>query len=378
MKRIIPVIIATALLCVVFTADTVDADTTYMFINGHTVTGDETNTEEGWSFNVSSRTLTLNNATLDDALYSSNVTHVDSTIYYCLNGTFNIVLIGDSTIDAVDGPGWFYYAIYAERTVTISGDGSLTINAGGADGTGIYSYRGDVTITGGEIVIDADCGIHAENVMDGDGGHVYITRGSICTNGPIIGYSCLDMTGGSLTVSGMAADEAAVSFEDTVDLHGATTVNATVTAKQIKATEAGSVEIFFPHTVTYDANGGTCATPSDVTGIGCKLSSLPDATCDGHSFDGWFTESSGGTQISEATMFDADTTVYAHWTPDSPPAPEPTPVPEPTPAPDPEPNPSDSGDDKKNDTGLIVGGIIGGIAAVAIIAGVVIFFVKKK
>ena len=49
--------------------------------------------------------------------------------------------------------------------------------------------------------------------------------------------------------------------------------------------------------------------------IGGKLTSLPTATRSGsYSFDGWYTAASGGTQITTAYTFSANTTVYAHWT----------------------------------------------------------------
>ena len=45
-----------------------------------------------------------------------------------------------------------------------------------------------------------------------------------------------------------------------------------------------------------------------------KLTSLPDASRSKHSFNGWYTEKSGGTKITTDTVFSANTTVYAHWT----------------------------------------------------------------
>ena len=67
-------------------------------------------------------------------------------------------------------------------------------------------------------------------------------------------------------------------------------------------------------TVTFDANGGTASAESAVTEINGKLASLPDATLEGFSFDGWFTEKEGGEEITLDKVFVADTTVYAHWT----------------------------------------------------------------
>ena len=68
------------------------------------------------------------------------------------------------------------------------------------------------------------------------------------------------------------------------------------------------------YTITFDVNGGSGTIPSQTTS-GQKLSSLPTATHSGsYSFDGWYTAASGGTQITTAYVFSANTTVYAHWT----------------------------------------------------------------
>ena len=68
------------------------------------------------------------------------------------------------------------------------------------------------------------------------------------------------------------------------------------------------------YTVTFDGNGGR-PTNSTMTTTGKKLASLPTATRSGrYSFDGWYTKKNGGTKITTATLFDKDTTVYAHWT----------------------------------------------------------------
>lgn len=68
------------------------------------------------------------------------------------------------------------------------------------------------------------------------------------------------------------------------------------------------------YTVTFDGNGGR-PTNSTMTTTGKKLASLPTATRSGrYSFDGWYAEKNGGTKITTATVFDKNTTVYAHWT----------------------------------------------------------------
>ena len=67
-------------------------------------------------------------------------------------------------------------------------------------------------------------------------------------------------------------------------------------------------------TISFDGNGGTPSVGS-MTTTDQKLASLPDASRSGsYTFDGWYTEKSGGTKVTTDTVFAADTTVYAHWT----------------------------------------------------------------
>ena len=66
--------------------------------------------------------------------------------------------------------------------------------------------------------------------------------------------------------------------------------------------------------VTFDGNGGTPSVGSMIT-TNQKLTSLPSASRSGsYSFDGWYTDKSGGTKVTMDTVFSANTTVYAHWT----------------------------------------------------------------
>lgn len=66
--------------------------------------------------------------------------------------------------------------------------------------------------------------------------------------------------------------------------------------------------------ITFDANGGQCDTTSMYTDTAGKLSALPTPTRGGYTFDGWFTEQSGGTAVTAETVYNANTTLYAHWT----------------------------------------------------------------
>ncbi len=69
------------------------------------------------------------------------------------------------------------------------------------------------------------------------------------------------------------------------------------------------------YTVTFDANGGT-GTTTKVLNFGDSLGELPTVSRAHYRFDGWFTEKSGGTQVSSSTVPATATNVtyYAHWT----------------------------------------------------------------
>lgn len=73
-------------------------------------------------------------------------------------------------------------------------------------------------------------------------------------------------------------------------------------------------------TVTLDPRSGTLPpgqSAAVTTGQDGRLASMPgNPTRDGYAFSGWFTEETGGTRVSTATVFTADTTIYAHWTKD--------------------------------------------------------------
>ena len=65
-------------------------------------------------------------------------------------------------------------------------------------------------------------------------------------------------------------------------------------------------------TVNYNANGGNVGTNS-VTIIKGETITLPEPERNGYDFAGWYTETLGGSQVTEETQFNDDTTIYAHW-----------------------------------------------------------------
>lgn len=90
------------------------------------------------------------------------------------------------------------------------------------------------------------------------------------------------------------------------DLSTATTAELTVT---IPAADAEDKY----YTVTFDSQGGS-AVDSAVTDVRGLLATMYVSTRDGYTFNGWFTEATGGTAITIETVYATDTTVYAQWT----------------------------------------------------------------
>ncbi len=67
------------------------------------------------------------------------------------------------------------------------------------------------------------------------------------------------------------------------------------------------------YTVTYDANGGSVSPASD-SGV---VNSLPTPSRTGYTFNGWYTDASGGTKVADGGVSytpTANTTLHAQWT----------------------------------------------------------------
>jgi len=69
-------------------------------------------------------------------------------------------------------------------------------------------------------------------------------------------------------------------------------------------------------TVTFNANGGSASYTSKTVTVGSTYGDLPSVTRTGYNFNGWFTASSGGTQVTPSTIVTntSNHTLYAQWT----------------------------------------------------------------
>ena len=66
--------------------------------------------------------------------------------------------------------------------------------------------------------------------------------------------------------------------------------------------------------ITCNANGGTVSPAYKMVDYCAKYGTLPTPTWSGHTFNGWFTARTGGTQVTEATKCVGGATIYAQWT----------------------------------------------------------------
>lgn len=67
--------------------------------------------------------------------------------------------------------------------------------------------------------------------------------------------------------------------------------------------------------ITFDANGGTCYTAGKSIDKGTSYGVLPTASRSGYAFDGWYTAAEGGEKVDNTTIFEQNTTLYAHFRP---------------------------------------------------------------
>ena len=83
---------------------------------------------------------------------------------------------------------------------------------------------------------------------------------------------------------------------------------------EIKFCCLSTCKSFLKYTLTFNAVGGTCSESSRPVQYAYAFGALPTPTRSGYTFLGWFTASSGGTQVSSATtMGAASRTIYAQW-----------------------------------------------------------------
>ena len=227
-----------------------------------------------------------------------------------------------------------YYGVEnkASGTVTISG-GSISsssrmafVNAGTATISGgnlfaDYSYclenGGNLTVTGGTIISTKGIGLNnnknSQSLTIGtkDGNvnktepHIQgKTYGLASNTKPFTFYDGVIIANTPLSA---LTKEQLTEIEEGYEL---ITTDETINGVAYKATHLG-----ITCTITFDPTLGTLSSPNSTQSaeIGGKIGSLPTPISLIYTFDGWFTQSEGGEQITENTIITQETTFYAHW-----------------------------------------------------------------
>lgn len=277
------------------------------------------------AFNLYAGTISNNTASMAAGVQNQGTFHMSG-------GT----ITGNKPTTAIAG-------VYNDTTATFTmTGGKITGNEGLVPGA---AFSGTVNLNGGEI--------SGNTLGDAYGVDVYINPGvTINTNGTTkigslgLGYTT-NTAAGKINFTGtlQQSEKIPVIFlDDDNGCTGSCTKTGTFTSiypsnhdaadgsdkyfvldsrynaaqYAIAFTEANELQIIKLEkcTITFDANGGNVAPTKAETGTNGKLASasIPTPTRDGYTFDGWYTEATGGTEIDEDYVFPANTTVYAHWT----------------------------------------------------------------
>ena len=89
-----------------------------------------------------------------------------------------------------------------------------------------------------------------------------------------------------------------------------------INAKGYNCCDGVYINVFDPNfSINFNANGGLCTTTSKKVTYGAPFGNLPIPTRSGYTFEGWYTNSVGGTKIKASDIVNNTTefTLYAHW-----------------------------------------------------------------
>ena len=227
---------------------------------------------------------------------------------------------------------------YSGYSVSMSSDGTiLAVGAWGSDGNGVdagrvrvYQYDGinGWTQVGSDIDGEAANDYSGTSVsMSADGTQVAIgAPGNESNAGQVRVFQFDGVNGDADNINGWTQVGSDIDGQATNDYSGAAVaLSSDGTRVAIGAhglgSQTGYVRVYSITTllnITYDSqNGSTVSDGDTTTATGGIIGTLPtDPTRDGHTFAGWFTASSGGTEITTGATHNqiADFTLYAQWT----------------------------------------------------------------
>ncbi len=196
---------------------------------------------------------------------------------------------------------WLSYALDAEGLIErefIKGD--VFIDSFKSVGGGSYAL--EVVVEGVKIGANAK----AENLLK-----IFIVEGSASLAGTFSSDGVTASLGvtadGKLSVVATPKSSASGSFFIRVCMQ--------LVGEEEAGNEPGGEPVLTSSTVTFDVNGGILEAESAARAVenGTAVGTLPSPTREGYVFDGWWTDASGGTQVTAETTVTDDVTYYAHW-----------------------------------------------------------------
>ena len=284
-KRILGVLLCLCIMCALMPAISLATETTYnLFVGGvevtsenkDNITGPGINCGEGGkaSYDPTSKTLTLNNVNITGIHSFANGIGTDSAgIYYAYDSSDasrNINLIGANSICVELGTSDLScYGIFDDdysQGLTITGNGSLTVQSGDAISGNRYTSWSMGIFSLDKIIVGADCTITA-------------TSGTADMSAAIYNYNGLTASNSKVTAGDSADSANAVDItSDDFDLGN---------YKYMKI-EPASVQAEHTHNLTpVSENPATCTTAGNIAYY----------TCDG--CGKWFSDASGTTEITD-------------------------------------------------------------------------------
>lgn len=284
-KRILGVLLCLCIMCALMPAISLATETTYnLFVGGVEVTSENKDNITGpgillgeggkASYDPTSKTLTLNNVNITGIHSFANGIGTDSAgIYYAYDSSDasrNINLIGANSICVELGTSDLScYGIFDDdysQGLTITGNGSLTVQSGDAISGNRYTSWSMGIFSLDKIIVGADCTITA-------------TSGTADMSAAIYNYNGLTATNSKVTAGDSADSANAVDItSDDFDLGN---------YKYMKI-EPASVQAGHTHNLTpVSENPATCTTAGNIAYY----------TCDG--CGKWFKDAAGTTEITD-------------------------------------------------------------------------------
>lgn len=277
-----------------------------------------TNVTSGTGLTISNGSLTGNitgDATVTIQQQNQQSTTTQTITLYAIYPPCDITItagsggsVNTNSLTVPYGSSWSTYL----RQLTIDGTTiTATANTGyvfaGWSPTGSGTITEDTTFTASFDITN-----YVVNFLKSPNDGGYITPGQIVTVDYGTTYT-VDNTNGTIVLGGTtytAVVNSGYSFGGWTD-SGSAAVSGTITANKTFTANFTANN----YTVTFDANGGTVSPTSKTVTYNDWYGQLPTPTYTGHTFTGWYTEQTGGTQVTSGTIVTtaSNHTLWAHW-----------------------------------------------------------------